>query len=96
MVRALIDRLAAMTLMALLAGPSVAPCRSDVPDERDRSSARDTGMSSPPGPTASPALSVVPAALAAPLSVTPRVVVAFYPLDFVRPIDRAPRLVPAV
>lgn len=93
-VQALMDRLAATMLVALFAGPSVAPCRPALADERDASSAPDTGMNAPPAPTASAVLSVAPDARAAPLSATARVVVAFHPLTCGRAMDRAVR--PAV
>jgi len=95
-VRALMDRLAATMLVALLAGPSVAPCRPGLADECFASSAQDTGMNAPAGPTASAALSDAPAASAAPLSATARVVVAFYPHACGRPTDRARRPAMAV
>ncbi len=93
-VRALMDRLAALTLIALLAGPSVAPYRPDLARARDASSTADTGMNAPPGPTTSAALSAAPMGPAAPSFVTARVVVAFESLTGGRPPDRALR--PAV
>jgi hypothetical protein len=95
-VGALMDRLAATMLVALLAGPSVVPCRPGLADARDASSAQDTGMNAPPGPTASAALSITPPALAAPLSATVRVVVAFCPLACGRPAERPRRPATAV
>ena len=64
-VRALMDRLAATMLVALLAGSSVAPCRPGVADERTPPRRADTGMNAPPGPTASAALFVAPGGTAA-------------------------------
>jgi hypothetical protein len=91
-VRALTERLAAMILVALLAGLSVLPCGPGLAAARDVSSAQDTGMSAPPGPTASAALSIAPAALAAPLSAAVRVVVIeFEPIAGGRPTDRVLR-----
>jgi hypothetical protein len=94
-VRAVRDRLLAMLLVTLLAGPGVAPWRLEPPGERSDSSAADTGMGAPPGPMASAVVPVSPpAAMAAPSLVTPRVVVALLPLAGSRLVDR--RLGPGV
>jgi hypothetical protein len=95
-VHGLMDRLAATILVALLAGPSVAPCQSGLARERDASSSEEAGMNAPPGPTASVVLSVAPAALAAPLSATARVVVSFDPVTCARPTVRVLRPAMAV
>jgi len=93
-VRALMDRLVAAMMIALLAGPSVAPCPPSLVGEGDASSAPGTGMEAPPGPTASATLSIAPAAMAAPLSATARFVVTPNPLAGARTADSTPR--PAV
>jgi hypothetical protein len=94
LVRALMDRLAATMLVALLAGPGLASWQPGLVDAREPSPAQDTGMNAPPGPTASAALSIAPAALAVPLSATGRIVLAFDPLACDRPAVRVLR--PAV
>ncbi len=91
-VRALMYRLAATMLVALLAGGSLATCPSGLADERDRSSPQDTGISAPPGPKASATLSVAPLAPAASLSSTARVVLAVYARAGGSPQGKPPRL----
>ena len=91
LVRVLTDRLVATMLVALLAGPGIASFRPCLAGEREASSAQDTGMNAPPGPTVSAAVSVAPVAVPAPLSATARVIVASHPLACGRPTGRALR-----
>ena len=63
-------------LVALLAGSSVVPCRAGLAAARDASEAPGRGMNAPYGPALVAAVPVVPAAIAAPLSVTARTAVA--------------------
>jgi len=85
------DRLAATMLVALLAGPSMVPCRAGLAAARDASEAPDSGMNAPHGPALAAAVPVVPAAIAAPLSVTARTAVAVDLLTCGRPTDRIVR-----
>jgi hypothetical protein len=87
-VRGLLDRLTATLLVALLAGPSMAPCRADLAAARDPSKAPDRGMNAPHGPAVAAAVPVAPAAIAAPLSATARANVAFDLPACGRPTDR--------
>jgi hypothetical protein len=90
-VRCLFDRLAATTLVAVLAGPSVAPCRSGLAGPRDASTTPDAGMNAPYGPAVSAAVPIAPAAVAAPLSASARDAVAFDPRAGGRPPDHVLR-----
>jgi hypothetical protein len=93
-VRALMDHLVAAMLSALLAGPSVAPRAPSVVDQSDASATQGPAMEAPPGPTASAALSMAPAAAVAPLSATARFVVTLDTLAGGRTADGTSR--PAV
>ena len=90
-VRRGLDRLAATMLVALLAGPSMVPCRAGPAAVRDASKAPDSGMNAPHAPAVAAAVPVAPAAIAAPLSATPRVTAAFDLLAGERPTDRIVR-----
>jgi hypothetical protein len=96
LVRALTDGLLAALLSALLAGPGIVPGAPPVADQRDPSSAQGTGMEAPPGPTASAALAIAPAAIAAPLAANARFVTAFDPRAWCTAAGgtRPPRVVP--
>ena len=74
-VRAVMSRLAALWLVALLAGTGVAP-GPRVPDpagEAGAPSRQDAGMNARPGLAASAAVAVAPVSPAAPLSAAARV-----------------------
>jgi hypothetical protein len=90
-VRGLLDRLTATMLVALLAGPGIVPCRAGLAAARDPSKAPDSGMNAPHGPAVAAAAAVAPAAIAAPLSATARVTVAFDLPACGRPTDRIVR-----
>jgi hypothetical protein len=75
-VRRLIGRLATAVLVASLVSPSVTAFRAGLAQARDVSPERDAGMNAPAGPAMSALVAAVPAALAAPLSVVPRVLAA--------------------
>jgi hypothetical protein len=87
-VATVIRRLVATMLVALLVGPGLAMIRPALADTHDASSGSDTGVNSPPAPAVSALVSVAPAALAAPLSVTPRVLEAVPPPWCGRPSNR--------
>ena len=74
-VRKLIGRLAAAVLVASLVSPGVMAFPGLAPAS-DVSAERDAGMNAPAGPAVSAFVAAVPAALGAPLSVVPRVLVA--------------------
>jgi hypothetical protein len=84
-VAAVIRRLVATMLVALLVGPGLAMIPRALADMQHASSAADTGVNPPSAPAVSALVSVAPAALAAPLSVTPRVIEAVPPAWGVRP-----------
>jgi hypothetical protein len=90
-VRGRLDRLTATMLVALLAGPSLAPCRAGLAAARDPSKAPDRGMNAPHGPAVAAAVPVAPAAIAAPLSATARAPVALDLPACGRPTDRIVR-----
>jgi len=90
-VRGRLDRLAATVLVALLAGPSMVPCREGLGAARDPSKAPDRGMNAPHAPAVAAAVPVAPPAIAAPLSATARVTAAFDLLAGGRPTDRIVR-----
>jgi len=92
-VRGRLDRLTAMMLVALLAGPSIVPCRADLAAARDPSKAPDRGMNAPHGPVVAAAVPVAPVAIAAPLSVTTRVTATFDLPACGRPTNRIVRAV---
>ena len=64
-------------LVALLAGPSMVPCRAGLATVRDASRAPDSGMNAPHPPAVAAAVLIAPVAIAAPLSATPRVAATF-------------------
>ncbi len=80
-VRRVFGRLAAALLIALLAGPEVAPGPPPVAGERAPSSTPDDGMAATPANTASLNLAVAPAAAAAPppASAVHRTLVSVHP-----------------
>ena len=90
-VRGRLDRLAATMLVALLAGPSMVPCRARLGAARDPSKAPDRGMNAPHAPAMAAAVPVAPVAIAAPLSATARVTAVFDLLACGRPTDRIVR-----
>ena len=90
-VRGRLDRLTAMMLVALLAGPSIVPCRAGLAAVRDPSKAPDRGMNAPHGPAMAAAVPVAPATIAAPLPATARAPVAFDLPACGRPTDRIVR-----
>ncbi len=90
-VRGRLDRLAATMLVALLAGPSMVPCRAGLAAVRDASKAPDSGMNAPHPPAVAAAVPIAPVAIAAPLSATARVTAAFDLLACGRPTDRIVR-----
>jgi hypothetical protein len=89
LVRAVISRLAALWLVALLAAPGVGTGTPDPGPETGAASAPDAGMNAPPGPAVSAACSAVPVGPAAPLSAAARVTVTVSPLVGVRAEDPA-------
>ena len=90
-VRGVMFRLAALWLVALLAGPGVG---AHVPDPAPETGAptQDAGMNALPGPAASAAIAVAPVSPASPLSAYARVSVTFSIVTSARAADRAPRL----
>jgi hypothetical protein len=90
-VRGRLDRLMATMLVALLAAPSVVPCRAGLAAARDASKAPGSGMNAPHAPAVAAAVPVAAAAIAAPLSATARVSAAFDLLAGERPTDRIVR-----
>lgn len=79
-VRRVFGRLAAALLIALLAGPQIAPGSPPVAGERAASSAHDDGMAATPPNAASVNLAVAPAAAPAPpASAIQRTLVSFQP-----------------
>jgi hypothetical protein len=81
------DRLVALTLSALLAGPGVILDASSPIDESGASSGQGPGMDAPPRPSASAALSLAPAAMAASCSAIARVIVTPCPVASGHPAD---------
>jgi hypothetical protein len=76
-----LSRLAAALLVALLAGPDVAPDSISVVGQRAASSAHDDGIAATPTHAASANLAIAPASVAAPpASATERVLVNFHPI----------------
>lgn len=94
--RAVMSRLAATLLVALLASPAVGPCLPDAARETGAASAQDPGMAAPPGPVASAAVAIAPVVPAAPLSASARVVLTFATDTSPRVGDRVLRPVAAV
>jgi len=74
-VRKLMPRLAAVVLAAVLASPSLLPCRADLAG-RAASSDDRPGMGAPAGPIVSPVVVPAPVVLGGSPSVTPAVVAA--------------------
>jgi hypothetical protein len=90
-VAALIRRLVAAVLVALLVGPGLAMIPPALADTPHATSAADTGVNPLPAPAVSALVSVAPAALAAPLSVPPRVLESVPPAYCGRPSNRTVR-----
>jgi hypothetical protein len=90
-VRGRSDRLAATLLVALLAGPSMVPCRAGLAAVRDAPKAPDRGMNAPHAPAVAAAVPIAPVAIAAPLLATARVAAAFDLLACGGPTDRIVR-----
>ena len=75
-VRKLMPRLAAVVLAAVLASPSLLPCRADLAPGRAASSDDRPGMGAPAGPIVSPVVVPAPVVLGGSPSVTRAVVAA--------------------
>ena len=85
-------RLAALWLVALLAGPGAGPRVPEPTRQAGAPSTQDAGMNALPGPAASAAVVVAPMSPAAPLSAAARVSATFRPATSERPADAALRL----
>jgi hypothetical protein len=95
-VRAVISRLAAALLVALLATPAIGPSLPDVGHETGAASPQDRGMDAPPGPAASAGAALAPATPAAPPATVARIAWTSAPVLCARLADRVLRSAGAV